>query len=48
MIELVTMALPNNSNDSEESEEEKCHEAEVETVIYENKFHDIGKLSCSH
>lgn len=44
MIELVTVDVPNDINESEESEEDERERTELETVIYENRFYDIGKL----
>ena len=42
VIELVTMNAPNDTSDSEESSKEEHQKTELETVIYENKFHNIG------
>ena len=38
------MDAPNDINGSEEPEEEERERIELETVIYENRFYDIGKL----
>ena len=42
VIELVTIDAPNDT-DVEESGEGERHKTELETVVYENNFHDIGK-----
>ena len=44
MIELVTVDATKDINGSKESEEEERERSELETVIYENRFHDIGEL----
>ena len=53
-MELVTLNAPNGIdiiNDSgeysDEEDEEDRHKTELETVVYENDFHDIGKFNSS-
>ena len=49
-MELVTLNAPNGIdiiNDSGESDEEDHHKTELETVVYENNFHDIGKFNSN-
>lgn len=49
-MELVTLNAPNDIdiiNDSGESDEEDRQKTELETVVYENNFHDIGKFNSS-
>ena len=37
------MDAPSDTDAAKESGEEEHQKAELETVIYENNFHDIGK-----
>ena len=52
-MELVTLNAPNGidfinySGESDEEDEEDRHKTELETVVYENNFHDIGKFNSS-
>lgn len=50
VMELVTLNAPNDIdiiNNSGESDEEDRQKSELETVVYENSFHDIGKFNSS-
>ena len=46
-MELVTLNASNDIDNINESDEEDLQKTELETVVYENNFHDIGKFNSS-